>query len=395
MNPHLLSLRYALQNPITTVDPQTQTFLLSVDGSNHQSFSSDDISHVWCIAGVGQRSPSFWKTCKEGWDLAQVDQVSRHLISTGHSLIHTEWDDQDPRWQDPLPAQLNSFKVSLSEQDNESFDQIHLLLLLGASLPSQLAPPSLKNCQHFASITVVFESPPVHFLSWSRWSVLAGASLLFERATLSSDLANILQTQTYTHPRLPMKLEPTNGIQIQSITQITPLLHSLAVDSNQSDFRVMIPATSKNQRTSWFVHLKGDFSMGTREQTLLKCYLQDQVYDIQSSVEFHPHKESLNPSVAFANQLSHRAHCIEGILYAYQQNKLRRVLQYLDQWIKLSLAFENEECTQWLYDVKVRFLSLGTFQKEDLHQLVQYGFTPIYHLSSIGQWHYSPYRFNG
>ena len=394
MNPHLLSLRYALQNPIMTTDPLIQTFLLSIEGSSHQSLSSNDASHVWCIAGVGQRSSSFWKTCKEAWDLAQVDQVSRHLISTDHSSVHTEWDDQDPQWQDPLPAQLNSFKVLLSEQNDQSFDQVHLLLLLGTQLPSQLAPPSLKNCQHFASITVIFQNPPIHFLSWSRWSVLAGASLLFNHTNLSSHFANTLQTQTYTHPRLLMRLEPTDGFQIQSITQLTPLLHSLAVDSNQSDLKVIVPATSENYRTSWFIHLKGDFSKGIQEQTLLRCYLQDQVYDIQSSAEFHPHKESLNPSVAFANQLSHRAHCVEGILYAYQQNKLRRVLQYLDQWIKLSLAFENEECTQWLYDVKVRFLSLGTFQKEDLYQLIQYGFTPIYHLSSIGQWHYSPYRFN-
>ena len=390
---HLLSLRYAFQNPITTTDSHIQSFLLSLEGSNHQS-SSNDQSHIWCLAGVGTRSSSLWNRCKEGWDLAQVDQIHRSLISIDQPQVYSQWNGQDPQWQDPLPAQLNSFKVALAEQDHQSFNQVHLILLLGSSLPPQLAPPSLKYCQHFASITVVFETPPLNFLVWSRWSVLAGGTLLFNQSDLSSNLANHLQIQTYTHPRLPLKLEPASGVQIQSIAQLTPLLHSLAVDSNQPELNLMVPATAENQRTSWFIHLKGDFSKGAQGQTLLTCHLQNQTYEIQSSVEFHPHTESLNPSVAFANQLSHRAHCIEGILYAYQQNKLRRVLQYLDQWIKLSLAFENEECTQWLYTIKVRFLSLGTFQKEDLHQLIQYGFTPIYSLSSIGQWQYSPYRFN-
>jgi hypothetical protein len=397
MNQHLLSLRYAFQNPISTTDAKTHSFLLSVEGSNHQPLP--DTSHIWCISGVGQRSSSFWKACQDGWDLAQVDQVQRHLISADQHTRQTQWASTDPQWKDSLLAQLNSFKVILSEDtiesSKESSKHIHLLLLLGSKLPPKLSPPSLKNCNLFASITVIFESPPLHFLAWSRWSVLAGASLLFNQSNLSTQLANTLQVQTYTHPRLPLVLEPSESVQIQSITQLTPCLHSMAVDSNQPELNMIIPATAENQRTSWFIHLKGDFSKDIPARTVLTCRLQNQTYEIQSSGVFDSQNESLNPSVAFANQLSHRSHCVEGILYAYQHNKLRRVLQYLDQWIKLSLAFENEESTQYLYSMKVRFLSLGTFQKDDLHHLICYGFAPIYHLSSIGQWHYSPYRFNG
>ena len=393
MSQHLLSLRYAFQNPITTTDSKTQALLLSIDGSTHQILSNDE-SHVWCVTGVGERLSSFWQTCKEGWELAQVDQNQRTLISADQPFCQNQWQENDPQWQDSLLAQLNSFKVILSEQENVHNTRTHLVLLLGHSLPPQFSPPTTKNINSFSSVTVIFEEPPLHILAWSRWAVLVGARLIFNNRDLSTHFANAIQTFTYAHPRFSIGLETGDSVHIQSITQLTPSTHSISVDPTQFETKLMTPPTAEGQRTSWFIHLNGDFSNLENPKTLLKCSLQDQVYEIQTSVAFQPHSESLNPSVAFANQLSHRAHCIEGILYAYQQNKLRRVLQYLDQWLKLSMAFETEESTRWLYEVKVRFLSLGTFQEADLHTLIHYGFAPVYHLSSSGQWQYVPYRFN-
>ena len=394
MSQHLLSLRYAFQNPVVQSDPKTQTVLLSIEGSHDKTHQSTlDQDQVWCIAGAGERSHDFWKRCGEGWELAQIDNIEREVVFQGQQQSERTWQEQDPNWQDSLLAQITAFQMDTEKQKSNT--KYHLVLILGQSLPSQLTPLQPKNIRFFSSITVLFETPPNQSLIWTRWATFVGAKLIFNQNRLSSYFAESIQTYSSSHSRFPFALSPHESIRIQSITQLTPSLHSLSIDAKKPKVSLVTPGIPEGQRASWLLHLSGDFKNIQAPIPLLTCAFQNQKYTIQYDLDFTSQLEILNPGVAFTNQLSHRAHCIEGILYSYQQNHLRRVLQYLDQWLKLSIAFENEESSRWLYDLKIRFLSLGTFREVDFQHLVGYGFTPIYQLLSSGQWKYPPYSFDG
>ena len=84
--------------------------------------------------------------------------------------------------------------------------------------------------------------------------------------------------------------------------------------------------------------------------------------------------------------MSHRARCLDGMLYAYSRKELRRVVQYLDQWLKLSIALENEDVSEQIYQLKVKFLSIGTLSFRELHQLIANGLQMPFYLNQAGEW---------
>ena len=69
-------------------------------------------------------------------------------------------------------------------------------------------------------------------------------------------------------------------------------------------------------------------------------------------------------------------------------------MQYLDQWLKLSIALEEPEVNEWIYQLKVKFLSVGRFDSEDLKLLIEHGFTSPYYLNLSGEWIRSPSIFS-
>lgn len=435
MSSPLISLRYTLQQRTASSESSISHILLSLACSTAVS----SVPHSrWCVVITGELGPSFKERLCDAWDLASIDGYHREIWVADHQtpchslselsnssrttlsvqlkdlslkiqdqVDQSEADDVDVDDKTLISQQNQSSSIKVEDETEETevfnFENIlpsnqeeintHLLILMGTSVRAQVALPSEKELNHYSSVVCISESMFAGLLNWQRWSARVGAHLLFNRDHLISELSAHIQECALGVHRAQFHLKTVQGIKLQSITALTPNTSALKVNQLGGEANFILSTPQEGRRATWLISLQE--SQVKREDRLLAvCLFKGEQHKIKSSSKYIKGIEFIQPAVAFAHQLSHRTRCIDSLLYSYSRQELRRVVQYLDQWLKLSIALEEPEVNEWIYQLKVKFLSVGRFDSEDLKLLIEHGFTSPYYLNLSGEWIRSPSIFS-
>ena len=281
----------------------------------------------------------------------------------------------------------STFQI-LAEQKNVA----HLIIILGRGARRETSMPPEHELSLFQSITLIAEAgshdPIKSWLTWYRWGTRLGVQILWQQDSMVTKLSKIIQNGSYGIGRSTLHIKAGEGIKFQSLTAITPHGGAIQIDPQEAHF--VAPNMCDGERISYLIGFQEEAKDTGESRPLATCNLDGVKHTIYSNSQLRRDSDLHHPGVSFAQQLSHRARCFDGLLYAYSRKELRRVVQYLDQWLKVSLALEKEEVASWIHQQKVKFLSIGTFQPHDLDQLILHGMDTPYRLSPSGSWVRSP-----
>ena len=179
-----------------------------------------------------------------------------------------------------------------------------------------------------------------------------------------------------------MLVRPVMEGKIQAVVSINAPL--LGKKSHPLD-PIRVPLSPSTYRAAWLVSVEPKHQ-GDDSRELFTCEMNGERHVVRDYPAGAVHFEGHSPAVSFVHQLSHRARIFDQVITSYLGSDLRRVVQGLDQLLKLSVSLEDEEMTSWVHSIKVKFLHLGRFEPEDFKKLIRYAFHAPFALTSEGVW---------
>jgi hypothetical protein len=435
----LRSLKYTLQHNYIAGEGLLSNLLLSFAGSQTVASSG---SLYWDLVSVGDPLPTLKEQITDAWNLANIDGIKRSLSfveSNQKQTVISDWNISlkslhqqilifKRQYQEINEDLKNTQETDINELNhikhtiNESVITEDEVEVLGANLDTNefsldtlseliddtqshsnskkanliivineiqsLYVPKEEDIKHYDSITVLVTQMNAEVLVWKRWAARVGARLLTSHENLITELSDVIQSTSYTIPRQNLELVPAPGFVFQSITVLSPQASPLQIESKERvPINLTLAPTLSKQRSSCLLTIQELSSSALKENRLAcTCIINDKRYEIFTSALDHSNLEQHHLAVSFAHQLSHRARCLDGLLYTYSRKELRRVVQYLDQWLKLSIAMETKEISEEIYQLKIKFLSVGSFSKMELHHLIRSGLKAPFMLNEAGEW---------
>ncbi len=399
----LTALRYTQQARAARLEGGPTHILLSLDAS-HGARAPEEAR--WVVATSGAVSEATRAALQDAWDLASIDGAPRDLeLLEQPEGVSSLAELAAPRAA--LSAQLRAVALSYAPSDElettmelnidveqalaESLEgrestapadqrQQHLLVVLAASGP--YSTPQDRDVAHFESVTVVVESCAPSLWSWVSWSARLGARVIFAEESLIGDLSAAIQDAATRPPRSQLVLRPVMDGKLLSVVSLGAPLAALSIDGVASFYH---PSLQEEARAAWLVTLQ-EPSSSSAERDVLICDHLGARYQLRATSSATHALELTQPAVAFAQQLAQRARCFEQVMTSYARNDLRRVVQGLDQWMKVTTALEGEEAGREVHLLKVKFLHLGRFDTPDVVRFVRQGFWSPYLLCSSGEW---------
>ena len=402
MSAPLTALRYTQQSRAARLEGSHTHILLSLDASRGARAPEEA---RWVVAASGAVSEQTRAALQDAWDLASIDGAPRDLeLLEQPEGVSSFADLTAPRAA--LSAQLRSLASSSSSDELEvtmeldidveqalvaglegqgaaptaDSRQQHLLIILAAGSP--YAAPQDRDVARFESVTVVVEACAPSLWSWVSWSARLGARVIFAAESLIGDLSAAIQDAATRPPRSQLVLRPVMDGKLLSVVSLSAPLAALSIDGVASFYH---PSLHEEARAAWLVTLQEPSSLSSERDVLICDHLGAR-YQLRATSSATHALELAQPAVAFAQQLAQRARCFEQVMTSYARNDLRRVVQGLDQWMKVTTALEGEEAGREVHLLKVKFLHLGRFETPDVVRFVRQGFWSPYLLSSSGEW---------
>lgn len=373
------------------------------------------LKQQWYFASSGPLSEYTVNCLQTAWDEAK-EEVERSLFILGQEPIQEEFStllrpkqplsvqlkqlsNQVYRFDEPettmeLELDINDFNDSKREdsqdenssQTEEQADQIPVHLVICLAENSRHSPPPVKDLSPLESITIIFEDESPMIWPWASWAVHAGAQMIFHTDHCSTQLQNLIMMSARVRSRIGASFHPTMEGKFHALISLNAPM--IAKFSNPLD-PIRVPLCPPGQRLAWLMSVEpkhhGD---GARE--LLFCEVYGGRYVIQDYPTQLDGLESSQLAVSFAQQLVQRGRILELIISSYLNSDLRRVVQGLDQWVKLSVSLEEEAVCAWVHNLKIKFLHLGRFEPEDFKRLIRHALHVPYQLTSDGTWCSSP-----
>jgi hypothetical protein len=404
MNAPLTALRYTLQARAERPEGAQTHLLLSLDAS--RGARAPGLAR-WVVATSGAVSEATRAALQDAWDLASIDGASRELqLLEQPAGVRALADLAAP--QAALSAQLRAVSAELSPNDElETTMELSVDVEQALSVarepegspraPADLAPrhllillaeggtyttPQDKDLSPFESVTVVVERCAPSLWSWVRWAARLGARVLFAGEALIAELSAAIQDAASRPARAPLALRPSMEGKLLSVVSLSAPLAPLTVDGIASFYQ---PCLREEERAAWLVTLQ-ESPTPALERELLICDHLGARHTLKAGATGSNGLEVAQPAVAFAQQLAQRARCFDQVMSAYARNDLRKVVQGLDQWMKVTTALEGEEAGREVHLLKVKFLHLGRFDTLDVVRFVRQGFWSPYLLTSSGEW---------
>ena len=405
MNAPLTALRYTLQARAERPDGAQTHILLSLDAS--RGARAPGLSR-WVVATSGAVSAETRAALQDAWDLASIDGAPRELqLLEQPEQVSALADLAAPRAA--LSAQLRALNAELFPSDElETTMELsvdveqalsgqgadaapaasssaallarHLLIILAEG--GTYTAPQDKDLTAFESVTVVVERCAPSLWSWVRWAARLGARVIFAGEPLIAELSAAIQDAASRPARAPIVLRPAMEGKLLSVVSLSAPLAPLSIDGVVSFYQ---PCLREEERAAWLVTLQEAPSAPFEREVLICDHLGARHNITACSTGSHG-VEVAQPAVAFAQQLAQRARCFDQVMSAYARNDLRKVVQGLDQWMKVTTALEGEEAGREVHLLKVKFLHLGRFDTLDVVRFVRHGFWSPYLLASSGEW---------
>lgn len=279
----------------------------------------------------------------------------------------------------PTPSALEANSTPYAPD----LERQHLLLCL--TKDNSVAPPNERDLSHYVSLTLWVEETSVLLWPWLQWAARLGARVIGTRDEDSALLTELINAASHReHTQITLRPAPQG--KLSSVVSLNSPLGSLTIDGVTS-FKA--PLLRPHERAAWLVSVRAPLN-GEGDRLLLRCdvggarcELKDRPSMLASNVSALEYRQ---PAVAFAQELSARTQALELALNAYLRHDLRRVVQALDRWVKLTLSLEGEEAAREIHMIKVKLLHLGRLDTQDLTCLINAIQTPLYTLSAAGQW---------
>lgn len=402
MSAPLSALRYTLQSRAARPQGAPTQLVLSLDASGGARAAGEV---RWVVATSGAVGEATRAALQDAWDLAAIDGAPRALDLLGQPAGARALADLAAPTS-ALSAQLRGVAGELSLGDElEATMELELDVTKALAAPpgEEARPPRDERAQHllvvlassgtyalpqdrdvapFASVTVVVESCAPSLWSWARWAARLGARVLFAGEGLIGELSAAIQDAASRPARASLALRPVMDGKLLSVVSLTSPLAALPVDGVANLYH---PTLSEEGRAAWLVTVQEGASSAAEREVLICDYLGAR-RSLSALGSAPDALELAQPAVAFAQQLAQRARSFEQVMSAYARNDLRKVVQGLDQWMKVTTALEGEEAGRDVHLLKVKFLHLGRFDAPDVARFVRLGFWSPYVLSSSGEW---------
>lgn len=472
VNP-LLAISYSLQRHSLEHVSNNHTLLLSAASTDIPKTDPEEVES-WGVVRVGDDDFEAKKYIQEAINLASVDNVQRHVIdSKGLSIFE---DNKD--WIElPLLAQIvdlqhslnkKSTQDSMSHLDSEtspqkvvqtdlnlrntlegSSSQIeatieinsedivekerllrkatygHLILVTTKAFETITPNVLPKDLAGFSSITVLYMGEPINILSWQRWSVHFGASLLTKKESMVNDLANRFQTLSRGLSNQTLYLTAGEEFSISSVTQLTPLPGPIPVVTKGREriaksHTMSINLPNDGERWAAIISIKKvssnnsqpTLSLDDHGKRLVTIHINEVSQSInlpypplsQKNNKSHEQREvssvmaqPLNGKVmprgdqamigtSFAQQLSHRIRVIDNLVLSLLRRETRKSVKLIDQLIKITATLGNEYKVNHLRALKVQMLATGQLKDHDRSYIIHEMTQSPYYLSLDGVW---------
>ena len=253
--------------------------------------------------------------------------------------------------------------------------EVHISVLCDTDAPVALQPSMMHNAH-----------PRDRLISVSK-----GCFEALRNHTSASHLPTLnarFQAHTHRPETLTRPITPRYTLGAWALKALNPQellsapLAPLTVDGIASFYQ---PCLREEERAAWLVTLQ-ESPTPALERELLICDHLGARHTLKAGATGSNGLEVAQPAVAFAQQLAQRARCFDPVMSAYARNDLRKVVQGLDQWMKVTTALEGEEAGREVHLLKVKFLHLGRFDTLDVVRFVRQGFWSPYLLTSSGEW---------
>lgn len=260
----------------------------------------------------------------------------------------------------------------------------HLVICLAQD--SRHSPPPPQDLSPLESVTLFLEDETPLIWPWVSWAHSVGAQLILNEAGASQQLCELIRLSARVTGRERVSVRPATQGQLHALVSLNaPVTGKL----RQPLGGLRVPLCPPNRRLAWLLSVEPKHTGGAPRE-LLEVDVRGErhvISDFPISLEGF---ESHQPGVSFAHQLAHRGRVLELVISAYLNSELRRVVHGLDQWLKLSVSLEEPALTEWIHELKVKFLHLGRFEPQDFKRVIRYALHTPYQLSAEGLWEPTP-----
>jgi hypothetical protein len=370
----LLAFSYFLQQKAIPLNQnQEQSALLALD----VSLEPKARPALWCVCHAGKVEDELMSSIDSAWMLADLDGNIRNLL------------DARQKCEDQKTSSLTTQLETVLDQEPAQDLNHHLLICLGANAIQEL-PPKNHLVQHFASITVVTLAITSGIQVWHKWVIEQGGRLLIKnplvktKESFDSILCQRFEKSVFLSQKPRIYLKAQDGISIKAQYCLSPELGSIQWDGDVCVLRADV--LSQQGRAVWLIDFQPNASKKGRFQWA-SCRLNQRdmplFYEVSDTI---PEFQGLHPMIGYAKQIALLSKTFELMLQCYSKQELRKVLQQIDMFLKLSLSFDLEEQAKSIYEIKVKFLTLGKFKDEDYLWILNQSLNNPFIFTHQGKW---------